>query len=48
MAFAEPESGECRSSRHTNPDGGEAMKFVRPLLLTILLIGGASLAVAQD
>jgi len=24
------------------------MKFVRPLLLTIFLIGGASLAVAQE
>jgi CubicO group peptidase (beta-lactamase class C family) len=34
--------------RRTNPSGRKAMKFVRPLLLAALLIGGASLAVAQE
>src|ERR1700758_5079219 len=42
------QSGESRYGRRANPRGRKAMKLVGPLLLAVFLIGGASLAVAQE
>jgi CubicO group peptidase (beta-lactamase class C family) len=48
MALAGPGIREYRFNRRANPNGRKAMKFVRPLILAIILISGASLAVAQE